>query len=213
MSLALPRRARVNPPVAETANFAGNCARTSRVRNLSFSSSSLLALASAVVRIRQATTEPRLISLPTNFCGFIAWAVWLRMGTEGTVKTEATQGRVPGSARRGVGSLRRPQVRDPFRPLTAAAIRTGPLPSLNLAIHRAYSAIGRQYLVTGQEYPFETNPPQLAAAERNSGCSHRPELHRVSPARNQTNERSPNCSMSASRACVLRCVSDRSSVA
>jgi hypothetical protein len=65
---------------------AGNSARTSHVRNLSFSLRSLLALALRLVRIRQATCKPRSISLPTNICGYVALAAWLRMGTEGTRK-------------------------------------------------------------------------------------------------------------------------------
>jgi len=65
--------------------------RKSRVTNLSFSCSSLLALTVCLVRIKQATARPRLISLPTHYCGIIArlvtalvQATWLRMGTEGT---------------------------------------------------------------------------------------------------------------------------------
>jgi hypothetical protein len=70
---------------------ARNLRRFARVTNLSFSCSSLLALTVCLVRIRQATARPRLISLPTQFCGIIDWLVsanrqapWLRMGTEGT---------------------------------------------------------------------------------------------------------------------------------
>jgi hypothetical protein len=70
---------------------ARNPQRFARVTNLSFSCSSLLAPTVCLVRIRQATARPRLISLPTQFCGIIVWLVtattqapWLRMGTEGT---------------------------------------------------------------------------------------------------------------------------------
>lgn len=137
MPLAPSRSRRVNPQRTQTANFAGNWARTPHVRNLSFSLPSLLALAVAVVRISQATTRPRLISLPTNYCGFIACAVWLRMGTEGTVtiglKTGGMRGSVPGSTCRGVGSHRRVvATHDSVRPLTATEPRTVPIPSLHL---------------------------------------------------------------------------------
>jgi hypothetical protein len=56
----------VNPLWAKTANFAGNCAQARHVRNLPFSIPSLLAVAFTAVRIRQVTTKPRLISLPTK---------------------------------------------------------------------------------------------------------------------------------------------------
>jgi len=76
----------VNRRVRTEREIARNSTRTSCVENLSFSLRSLLALALRLVRIRQATLKPRLISLPTNNCGFIAPAAWLRMGTEGTRK-------------------------------------------------------------------------------------------------------------------------------
>lgn len=141
MPLALTLTTRVNPQRPKTANFAGNCPRTRRDRNLSFSLPSLLALALAAVRISQATTKPRLISLPTNHCGFIAragaastQAAWLRMGTEGTGTVGAAPavlpGQVPGSVCRGDGRARRAHARELRLPLTAGGYRNWSFPSL-----------------------------------------------------------------------------------
>ncbi|QDU26895.1 hypothetical protein ETAA8_19790 [Anatilimnocola aggregata] len=80
------RAAAVNQAGTNERETARNSGRTSLVRNLSFSLRSLLALALRLVRISQAMSKPRLTSLPTNICGFIALAAWLRMGTEGTRK-------------------------------------------------------------------------------------------------------------------------------
>jgi hypothetical protein len=129
---------------------ARNQRRFACVTNLSFSCLSLLALTVCLVRIRQATARPRLISLPTQFCGIIdgwllrvrrlvpakAHAPWLRMGTEGT----------RGQARRlGKQRANRQMNVWPFALSLLSRVETCPIPSLNLFAaathHRPQSAI------------------------------------------------------------------------
>lgn len=129
---------------------AGNSPRTLRVRNLSFSLRSLLALALRLVRIRQATTEPRSISLPTNICGYVALAAWLRMGTEGTRKLV----RLATSNRWRIGSR-------------GSWIQAGLFPSLNqfetLPTHHSFCGAVRQPSPAGHVprnlVPMDGEPP------------------------------------------------------